>query len=183
MSRTAPVEKMTYVTVLGDGAGAIGRAGVASGTLRCGWWGARGAVRFVRALADPASAYLRARAARIRMWWWCVWSQRRAQSVGFGCGADGTWDAPPAGTLVLQGPPVPVEGLDMSLSHLERVIHDELRAGRSVGADRRGAGGDRFGSGGSGALITRRARLEDGVAMLRAAASPEQIRTIVDIAA
>ncbi|MFI4871418.1 MAG: alcohol dehydrogenase catalytic domain-containing protein [Phycisphaerales bacterium JB061] len=188
VAHLAPVEKMTYVTVLGDGAGAILVAQVLAkrnASVRlvgareerfglCERWQIRH-----RHISEPG---LRADQDVVVV---CLEPETGPSLSGSDAVRTALGMLRPRGTLVLQGPPVPVEGLDMSLSaHLERVIHDELRVlGARSGRIAEGLEAIASGLVDLAPLITRRARLEDGVAMLRAAASPEQIRTIVDIAA
>lgn len=188
VAHLAPVEKQTYVTVLGDGAGAILVAQVLAKR--------NAAVRLVGAREERFGLCERW---QIRHRHISEPGLRADQDVVVVClepetgpsltGTDAVRTAlgmlRPRGTLVLQGPRVPVEGLDVSLSaHLERVIHDELRVlGARSGRIAEGLEAIASGLVDLSPLITRRAKLDEGVAMLRAAAMPEQIRTIVDIAA
>lgn len=188
VAHMSPVEKMTYVTVLGDGAGAILVAQVLAkrnASVRlvgareerfglCERWQIRH-----RHVSEPG---LRADQDVVVV---CLEPETGPSLSGTDAVKTALGMLRPRGTLVMQGPPVPVEGLDMSLSaHLERVIHDELRVlGARSGRIAEGLEAIATGLVDLAPLITRRAKLDDGVAMLRAAASPDQIRTIVDIAA
>lgn len=188
VAHLAPVEKMAYVTVLGDGAGAILVAQVLAkrnASVRlvgareerfglCERWQIRH-----RHISEPG---LRADQDVVVV---CLEPETGPSLPGSEAVRTALGMLRPRGTLVMQGPPVPVEGLDVSLSaHLERVIHDELRVlGARSGRIAEGLEAISTGLVDLAPLITRRARLDEGVSMLRAAASPEQIRTIVDIAA
>ncbi len=188
VAHLAPVEKMAYVTVLGDGAGAILVAQVLAkrnASVRlvgareerfglCERWQIRH-----RHVSEPG---LRADQDVVVV---CLEPETGPSLSGTEAVRSALGMLRPRGTLVMQGPPVPVEGLDMSLSaHLERVIHDELRVlGARSGRIAEGLEAIASGLVDLAPLITRRAKLDEGVSMLRAAASPEQIRTIVDIAA
>ncbi len=188
VAHLAPVEKQTYVTVLGDGAGAILAAQVLArrnASVRlvgareerfglCERWQIRH-----RHISEPG---LRADQDVVVV---CLEPEAggnlsSAEAVRTAIGM-----LRPRGTLVLQGPRVPVEGLDVSLAeHLERVVRDELRVlGARSGRIAEGLEAIASGLVDLAPLVTRRAKLDEGVGLLRAAASPEQIRTVVEIAA
>lgn len=188
VAHMAPVEKQTYVTVLGDGAAAILAAQVLAKR--------NGSVRLIGAREERFGLCERW---QIRHRHISEPGLRADQDVVVVClepevgpsltGADAVRTAlgmlRPRGSLVLQGPAVHVRGLDLSLGdHLEQVIRDEMRV---LGA-RSGRIGEGLEAIASGLvdlvpLITRRARLDEGVSLLRAAAEPEQIRTVVTVAA
>lgn len=188
VAHLSPVEKQTYVTVLGDGAGAILAAQVLAkrnAAVRlvgareerfglCERWGIRH-----RHVSEPG---LRADQDVVVV---CLEPETGPSLSGSDAVRTALGMLRPRGTLVVQGPRVPVEGLDVSLSaHLERVVHGELRVlGARSGRIAEGLEAIASGLVDLSPLITRRARLDEGVSMLRAATAPDQIRTIVDIAA
>jgi len=188
VAHMVPVEKQTYVTVLGDGAAAILAAQVLAKR--------NASVRLVGAREERFGLCERW---QIRHRHISEPGLRADQDVVVVClepeagpsltGADAVRTAlgmlRPRGSLVLQGPAVRVRGLDLSLGdYLEQVIRDEMR----VFGARSGRIGEGLEAIASGLvdlvpLITRRGRLDEGVGLLRAAAEPEQIRTVVTVAA
>lgn len=188
VAHLAPVEKQTYVTVLGDGAQAILAAQVLAKR--------NASVRLVGAREERFGLCERW---QIRHRHISEPGLRADQDVVVVClepeagpnltGADAVRTAlgmlRPRGSLVLQGPPVHVDGLDLSLGdHLEQVIRDEMRLlGARSGRIGEGLEAIRSGLVDLLPLITRRTKLDEGVGMLRIAAEPEQIRMVVDVAA
>ncbi|GAB5496452.1 MAG: alcohol dehydrogenase catalytic domain-containing protein [Phycisphaerales bacterium] len=188
VAHLAPVEKQTYITVLGDGAQAILAAQVLAKR--------NASVRLVGAREERFGLCERW---QIRHRHISEPGLRADQDVVVVClepesgpnlaGADAVRTAlgmlRPRGSLVLQGPPVHVDGLDLSLSdHLERVIRDEMRIlGARSGRIGEGLEAIRSGLVDLLPLITRRANLNDGVGMLRIAGEPEQIRMVIGVAA
>ncbi|HED53556.1 MAG TPA: hypothetical protein ENJ00_05075 [Phycisphaerales bacterium] len=188
VAHLAPVERQTYVTVLGDGAGALLAAQILA---------KRNAS--VRLLGAREERFGLCERWRVRHRHIDEAGRRADQDVVVVClepetgpsltGEHGLLTAlgmlRPRGTLVLQGPPVPVEGLDLSFGgNLDRVIRDEIRVlGARSGRIAEGVQAIASGLVDLPPLITRRGKLDEGVSLLRAAAEPEQIRTVVEIAA
>lgn len=189
VARLVPVERKTYVTVVGDGLNALLVAQIlarrnASVRLlgvrpeRFGL-GDRWQVRH-RHLRE---AGLRADQDVV------VLCSEPALSPDDLSGAEATRAAVgmlrPRGTLVVNGPAVDVPGVGLDLSACARlVVAGELRL---LGA-RRGPIADGLEAIADDAvdlapLLTRSASLDEGVGLLRAAARPEHLRTVIEIAA
>lgn len=189
VARLAPVERKTYVTVIGDGVSAMLIAQILA---------ARNAS--VRMLGVRPDRYGMCERWRIRHRDIREAGLRADQNIVVACfdaeptEADlcGTEAAEralgmlqPRGTLVVSGPAVPIEGVGLDLSNAARsIVEGELRVyGSRRGAIAEGVAAIRAGSVDLAPLITGRARLDDGVAVLRAAADPAQLRTLVRVAA
>ncbi|MEM9166035.1 MAG: alcohol dehydrogenase catalytic domain-containing protein [Planctomycetota bacterium] len=192
VARMVPIERKTFVTVIGDGLGAL----------------------VIAQILARRNASVRLLGARPERFGLCErWQVRHRdireagmradQDVVVACfdpGYDTTHgmglppeDASsiaigmlrPRGTLVAAGPAVPVPGAGLDLSRTAgEVVAKELRI---VGA-RRGRIADGLAAIANNEvelapLITSRARLDDGVAILRTAADPAQLRTVVEVAA
>ncbi|MEM8756736.1 MAG: alcohol dehydrogenase catalytic domain-containing protein [Planctomycetota bacterium] len=191
VARLVPIERQTYVTVLGDGLNALLVAQILA---------RRNAS--VRLLGGRPERFGLCERWRVRHRNVHEAGLREDQDVVVACfepdgamvdeslqAADLTRIAlgmlRPRGTLVVAGPPVPVQGVGLDFTAgAEAIVARELRV---VGA-RRGLMADGLAAIAAGdvdldPLITARADLADGVSALRAAASPEQLRTIIRVAA
>ncbi len=189
VSRMVPVERKTYVTVIGDGVSALLIAQILA---------ARNAsVRLLGARPDRFGLCERW---RIRHRDIREAGLRADQDVVVACfdaepteadlsGGEAAQRAlgmlRPRGTLVVSGPAVPIRGVGLDLSSAAgAVVAGELR----VMGSRRGEIAEGVGAIASGAvdlapLVTARSRLDDGVAVLRAATDPSHLRTLVRVAA
>ncbi len=189
VARLVPVERQTYVTVIGDGVSALLIAQILA---------ARNAsVRLLGARPDRFGLCERW---RIRHRDIREAGLRADQDVVVACfdaepteadlsGAEAAERAlgmlRPRGTLVVSGPAVPIEGVGLDLSRAaEAIVSGELRVvGSRRGALAEGVGAIASGSVDLAPLITARAKLDEGVGLLRAASDPSQLRTLVRVAA
>lgn len=189
VSRLVPVERKTYITVIGDGVSALLIAQILA---------ARNAsVRLLGARPDRFGLCERW---RIRHRDIREAGLRADQDVVVACfdaepteadlsGEEAATRAlgmlRPRGALVVSGPAVPIEGVGLDLSSAaEAVVSGELR----VIGSRRGAIAEGVGAIASGAvdlapLVTARSKLDEGVGLLRTACDPAQLRTVVRVAA
>lgn len=189
VSRLAPVERQTYVTVVGDGVSAMLIAQILA---------TRNAS--VRMLGIRSDRYGLCERWRIRHRDIREAGLRADQDVVVACfdaepteadlcGAEAAERAlgmlRPRGTLVVSGPAVPIEGVGLDLACASRsIVEGELRVmGSRRGEIAEGVAAIASGDVDLAPLITSRSRLEDGVGVLRAAADPAQLRTLVRVAA
>ncbi|MEO1585038.1 MAG: alcohol dehydrogenase catalytic domain-containing protein [Planctomycetota bacterium] len=189
VARLVPVERQTFVTVIGDGASALLIAQILA---------ARNAS--VRLLGVREDRFGLCERWRIRHRDIREAGLRADQDVVVACfdaepteadlsGSEASERAlgmlRPRGALVVAGPAIPIEGVGLDLLHAnDAIVSGELRV---IGA-RRGAIAEGVAAIAARQvdlipLITGRARLDDGVAVLRAASAPDQLRTVVSVAA
>ncbi|MEM9662741.1 MAG: alcohol dehydrogenase catalytic domain-containing protein [Planctomycetota bacterium] len=189
VSRLVPVQRTTYVTVVGDGISAL----LIAQTLAR----RNASVRLLGARSDRFGLCERWRIAHrdIR-----EAGLRADQDVVVAC-----FDAEPTpadlsareiadravgmlrprGALVVSGPAVPVEGVGIDLAAAaEALVAGELRViGARRGAISEGVAAIARGEADLAPMVTSRARLDDGVGLLRVAADANQLRTLVRVAA
>ena len=188
VARLVPIERKTFVTVIGDGVGALVIAQILA---------RRNAS--VRLLGARPDRYGLCERWRVRHRHIHEAGLRADQDVVIACfepdageslsGGDVTRIAlgmlRPRGTLVIAGPAVPVPGVGIDFAAgAGTIVERELRV---VGA-RRGLISDGIAAIAQhevdlAPIITRRAKLDEGVGILRAAAAPDQLRTIIELAA
>ena len=189
LARLVPVERKTYITVIGDGVSALLIAQILA---------ARNAsVRLLGARPDRFGLCERW---RIRHRDIREAGLRADQDVVVSCfdaelteadlsGAEAAERAlgmlRPRGALVVSGPAVPIEGVGLDLSRAAAaVVAGELRViGSRRGSISEGVGAIASGAVDLGPLVTARSRLDEGVGLLRTAADPRQLRTLVRVAA
>ena len=189
VSRLVPVQRTTYVTVVGDGVSALLIAQILARR--------NASVRLLGARSDRFGLCERWRIAHrdIR-----EAGLRADQDVVVACFDAEPTEADlsgreaaeralgmlrPRGALVVSGPAVPIEGVGLDLSSAaDAVGAGELRLiGARRGAISEGVAAIAAGDVDLAPLITARAKLDDGVALLRTAADPTQLRTVVRVAA
>ncbi|MEM7622561.1 MAG: alcohol dehydrogenase catalytic domain-containing protein [Planctomycetota bacterium] len=189
VSRLVPVQRTTYVTVIGDGVSALLIAQILArrnASVRllgarpdrfglCERWRIRHRdIREagLRADQDVVVACFDAQLTEADL------SGREAAERAIGM-------LRPRGALVVSGPAVPIEGVGLDLSNAaEAVVSGELRLiGSRRGAISEGVAAIAAGEVDLAPLITSRVRLDDGVGLLRTAADPRQLRTLVRVAA
>lgn len=188
VARLVPIERKTFVTVIGDGVGALVVAQILARR--------NASVRLLGARPDRFGLCERW---RVRHRHIAEAGLRADQDVVVACFEPDAGEAiepsdvtrialgmlRPRGTLVIAGPAVPVPGVGIDFSAgAESIVRRELRV---VGA-RRGliAAGLAAIAGHEvdlAPLITGRARLDEGVSILRAASAPDQLRTVIELAA
>ncbi|MEL7482975.1 MAG: alcohol dehydrogenase catalytic domain-containing protein [Planctomycetota bacterium] len=189
VSRLVPVERKTYVTVIGDGASALLIAQIlAARNASVRLLGARPdrfglCERWRIRHRDIREAGLRADQDVVVA---CFDAEPTEADL---CGAEAAERAlgmlRPRGTLVVSGPAVPIEGVGLDLSGgAEAVVAGELRVvGSRRGMIAEGVGAIASGAVDLGPLVTARSKLDEGVGLLRTAADPSQLRTLVRVAA
>lgn len=188
VARLVPIERKTFVTVIGDGVGALVIAQILA---------RRNAS--VRLLGARPERFGLCERWRVRHRHIHEAGLRADQDVVVACFEPDAGEAidgqevtrialgmlRPRGSLVIAGPAVPVPGVGIDFSAgAEAIVRRELRV---VGARRglipAGLAAIAEGAVDLAPLITRRAKLDEGVAILRAASAPEHLRTVIELAA